>query len=91
MVNQTEMKAIWQYIGILFLTFTSLFWGNKTYAQTEIFELLDEKEIVHFRLEFYSSNVGVFFLNLPPTVLNKIIVIQNLSRSCTGRAKITGC
>lgn len=66
---------------------------NQFFAQEyeeEEFEFLDDSMVVNLSLHFGSDNVGVFIYNFPKDILDGGLVIQDLSRPCSGAERIIG-
>jgi hypothetical protein len=75
------------------LTFYSIGSTNQSFAQEyeeSEFSMLNDSMVVHLGLQFGSENIGVFIYNFPKAILDGGLVIQDLSRPCSGVERIIG-
>jgi hypothetical protein len=66
---------------------TQLF--SQEYAERDL-KMLDDSMVVHLGLQFGSENIGVFIYDFPKAILDGGLVIQDLSRPCSGAERIIG-
>lgn len=72
------------------LIFHLMLFTNQAFGQDEAYEMIADSQIVHLSLDFAGDHMGVRISKLPEEIVGSLLFVQNISKSCSGGAKIVG-